>query len=140
MLKGQLHFAHDTRSLCPGASRRAERVEFGNSENQGQTERFLILFEETGFADHDWRFSEWGISRPSPVSASFPVSSAVPWGSFVLLLIQAPEVASRPPYQMRLIAECALHIGLGFGRRHCKDAIKSSISGDLPLVLGKGSF
>jgi hypothetical protein len=27
---------------------------------RGQTERFLLLFEKTRFADNDWRFSEWG--------------------------------------------------------------------------------
>jgi hypothetical protein len=25
-----------------------------------RTERFLVLFEKTSFADNDWRFLEWG--------------------------------------------------------------------------------
>ena len=29
-------------------------------ETRGQTERFLVLFEKTSFADNDWRFSEGG--------------------------------------------------------------------------------
>ena len=41
---------------------------------------------------------------------------------------------------LRAIAERSFHIGLGFNLRYCKDAIKSGNSGDLPLVLSKGSF
>jgi hypothetical protein len=29
-------------------------------ETQGQTERFLILFERARFVHNEWRFSEWG--------------------------------------------------------------------------------
>ena len=39
-------------------------------EARGQTERFLVLFEKTSFADNDWRFSEWGkllVCPPLPV-------------------------------------------------------------------------
>jgi hypothetical protein len=50
---------------------------FRRFRTQGQTERFLILFEKTSFADNDWRFSEWGkfpVCPPfsSPVSSGFP--------------------------------------------------------------------
>jgi hypothetical protein len=37
-----------------------------------QTERFLILFEKTSFADNDWRFSEWG---KLPVCPQVPLSA-----------------------------------------------------------------
>jgi len=33
---------------------------FFTSGIRGQTERFLVSFEKTSFADNDWRFSEWG--------------------------------------------------------------------------------
>ena len=38
-------------------------------EARGQTERFLVLFEKTSFADNDWKFSEWG---ELPVCPKFP--------------------------------------------------------------------
>jgi hypothetical protein len=46
---------------CPESQGQKRRF-FENEpiETQGQTERFLILFEKTSFAGDDWRFSEWG--------------------------------------------------------------------------------
>src|SRR5258708_38340017 len=35
-------------------------VSLAHGRIRGQTERFLVSFEKTGFADNDWRFSEGG--------------------------------------------------------------------------------
>jgi len=47
-------------AACQGPNSRTQGL------TQGQTERFLILFERTSFVHNVWRFSQWGkLSVPS---------------------------------------------------------------------------
>ena len=48
-------------------------IRFGNSGTDGT---FPILFEKARLPHNNWRFSEWGTSRLSPVSPVSPVSDA----------------------------------------------------------------
>src|SRR5216683_7546684 len=47
-------------------------VSLARGRIRGQTERFLVLFEKTSFADNDWRFSEWGELPVCPHVSTFP--------------------------------------------------------------------